>query len=150
MRLKTGKTGARPWDEAHLKELFSEGFPEFVTADRPVKNYIGRVWEFFADLDLMLVDEDGVPVASGWGVPVRWDGRPESLPSGYTEALVRAVEGHEQGVAPDTLVICGAIVTPSLKGRGPGAGDRPGPPGRLVRIAAWAPRWCRPHRRPRP
>ncbi|MFF7114366.1 hypothetical protein ACFY91_19015 [Streptomyces albogriseolus] len=99
MQLTTEKTGARPWDEAHLKELFGEGFPEFVTADRLVKNYIGRVWEFFADLDLMLVDEDGVPVASGWGVPVRWDGRPESLPSGYTEALVRAVEGHEQGVA---------------------------------------------------
>ncbi|MGV9223491.1 hypothetical protein ACWDPF_12515 [Streptomyces albogriseolus] len=118
MRLTTEKTGARPWDEAHLKELFGEGFPVFVTADRLVKNYIGRVREFFADLDLMLVDEDGVPVASGWGVPVRWDGRPESLPSGYTEALVRAVEGHEQGVAPDTLVICGAVVTPSLKGRG--------------------------------
>lgn len=76
MRLTTEKTGARPWDEAHLKELFGEGFPEFVTADRLVKNYIGRVREFFADLDLMLVDEDGVPVASGWGVPVRWDGRP--------------------------------------------------------------------------
>lgn len=29
-----------------------------------------------------------------------------------------AVEGREQGVAPATLVICGAIVTPSLKGRG--------------------------------
>ncbi|MGA5117633.1 hypothetical protein [Streptomyces pseudogriseolus] len=28
------------------------------------------------------------------------------------------MEGHERGVAPDTLVICGAIVTPSLKGRG--------------------------------
>ena len=118
MRLKIEKTGARAWDEAHLKELFSEGFPEFVTADRVVKNYIGRVREFFAGLDLMLVDEDGVPVASGWGVPIRWDGRPESLPSGYTEALVHAVEGHERGVAPDTLVICGAIVTPSLKGRG--------------------------------
>lgn len=118
MRLKIEKTGARAWDEAHLKELFSEGFPEFVTADPLVKNYIGRVREFFAGLDLMLVDEDGVPVASGWGVPIRWDGRPESLPSGYTEALVHSVEGHERGVAPDTLVICGAIVTPSLKGRG--------------------------------
>ncbi len=118
MHLTIEKTGAREWDEAHLKELLSEGFPEFITADRLVKQYIGRVREFFADLDLMLVDEDGVPVASGWGVPIRWDGRSETLPSGYTEALVRAVEGHERGVAPDTLVICGAIVTPSLKGRG--------------------------------
>ncbi|MGA5117634.1 hypothetical protein [Streptomyces pseudogriseolus] len=80
MHLTIEKTGAREWDEAHLKELFSEGFPEFITADRLVKQYIGRVREFFADLDLMLVDEDGVPVASGWGVPIRWDGRPNPCP----------------------------------------------------------------------
>ncbi|MFD7686852.1 hypothetical protein [Streptomyces sp. NPDC059781] len=66
----------------------------------------------------MLVDEHGTPVASGWGVPVRWDGLAGTLPSGYTEALVRAVEGRKQGVAADTLVICGAVVTPSPKGRG--------------------------------
>ncbi len=58
------------------------------------------------------------PVASGWGIPTRWDGRTETLPTGYTQAIIRAVEGREQGVDPDTLVICGAIVTPSLKGRG--------------------------------
>lgn len=40
------------------------------------------------------------------------------MPTGYTQALVRAVEGREQGVEADTLVICGAVVTPSLKGRG--------------------------------
>ncbi|MFG2125286.1 hypothetical protein [Streptomyces sp. NPDC048710] len=66
----------------------------------------------------MLVDADGVPVAAGWGVPVRWDGRIDGLPSGYTDALVRAVQGREQGVEPDMLVTCGAVVTPSLKGRG--------------------------------
>ena len=31
---------------------------------------------------------------------------------------MRAVEGREQGVEADTLVVCAAIVTPSLKGRG--------------------------------
>ncbi|MET8794717.1 hypothetical protein ABZW57_31975, partial [Streptomyces pseudogriseolus] len=28
------------------------------------------------------------------------------------------MKGHERGVAPDTLVSCGAIDTPSLNGRG--------------------------------
>ncbi|EFE71895.1 conserved hypothetical protein [Streptomyces viridosporus ATCC 14672] len=118
MILKIERTDARTWRDAHLKELFSEGFPEFITADRLVKEYIGKVGEWFADLNLMLVDDRDVPVASGWGVPIRWDGLPESLPTGYTQALVRAVEGCEQGIEPNTLVICGAIVTPSLKGRG--------------------------------
>ncbi|MFE9812065.1 hypothetical protein ACFYRN_39535 [Streptomyces sp. NPDC005227] len=43
---------------------------------------------------------------------------PRHSPLGYTQATICAVEGREQGVDPDTLVICGAVVTPSLKGRG--------------------------------
>jgi RimJ/RimL family protein N-acetyltransferase len=118
MILRTERTDARTWPREQLAELFSEGFPAFITADPVSKEYIGRVREWFADLDLMLTDEDGVPVAGGWGVPIRWDGRADTLPSGYSQSLVRAVEGREQGLAPDTLVICGAIVSPSLKGRG--------------------------------
>ncbi|CAL9651954.1 hypothetical protein [Streptomyces sp. Tu 3180] len=118
------RTDARTWPNEQLKELFSEGFPEFITAGRLVKEYMGRVREWFAGLNLMLVDENGVPVASGRGVPVRWDGRPETLPTGYTDALARAVEGRERQVAADTLVICGAIVTPSPTGRGL-AGETP-------------------------
>ncbi|MFV0132133.1 GNAT family N-acetyltransferase [Streptomyces sp. HMX87] len=116
--LRTVRSDARTWPDEHLKELFSEGFPEFVLADRAAKRYLGRVRDWFAAFDLMLVDEHEVPVAGGWGVPVRWDGRTDTLPTGYTDALARAVEGRERQVAADTLVICGAIVTPSHKGRG--------------------------------
>ncbi|MBW5251306.1 hypothetical protein JGS39_20290 [Streptomyces sp. P01-B04] len=118
MDLKIERTDARTWPDEQLKELFSEGFPEFISADRLVKEYIGRVGEWFAGLDLTLVDEREVPVASGWGVPIHWDGLTGTLPTGYTQALVRAVEGREQGTEANTLVICGAVVTPSLKGRG--------------------------------
>ncbi|MFI1355944.1 hypothetical protein ACH4TV_20585 [Streptomyces sp. NPDC020898] len=118
MTLKSSRTDARTWPVEPLKELFSESFPLFITADRLVSEYIGRVRELFPAWDLTLVDEHEVPVAAGWGVPVHWDGSAEGLPSGYTDSLVRAVEGHQQGVTPDTLVICGAVVTPSLKGRG--------------------------------
>ncbi|MFC8194462.1 hypothetical protein ACFWBR_25865 [Streptomyces sp. NPDC060006] len=118
MITKIERTDARTRSDEHLRELFSEGFPEFITADKLVKDYIGRAREWFADLNLMLIDDHEIPVASGWGVPIRWDGLPETLPTGYTQALVRAVEGREQEVEANTLVICGAIVTPSLKGRG--------------------------------
>ncbi|MFG3148823.1 GNAT family N-acetyltransferase [Streptomyces sp. NPDC048243] len=116
--MKIERTDARAWPDEQLKELFSEGFPEFISADRLVKEYIGRVREWFACLDLMLVDEHEVPVAAGWGVPIHWDGLTGTLPTGYSQALVRAVEGREQGTEANTLVICGAVVTPSLKGRG--------------------------------
>lgn len=118
MTLKTERTDAREWPEEQLAELFSDGFPAFITADQVVKRHIGRVREYFAEFHLYLLDERDVPVAGGWGVPLRWDGTVDDLPGGYTDALVRAVEGREQGLVPDTFVICGAIVTPSLKGRG--------------------------------
>jgi len=116
--LRIERTDARTWPVEQLKELFSESFPAFITADRLVSEYIGRVREWFPAWNLTLVDEHEVPVAAGWGVPVRWDGSADGLPSGYTDSLVRGVEGHEQGVPPNTLVICGAVVSPSLKGRG--------------------------------
>ncbi|MFC8095446.1 hypothetical protein [Streptomyces sp. NPDC057301] len=118
MTLTVERTDARTWPDEQMQELFSEGFPEFITADRLAKQYIGRIREWFADLNLTLVDDHGMPVATGWGIPIRWNGRTETLPTGYTQATIRAVEGRERGVEPDTLVICGAIVTPSLKGHG--------------------------------
>jgi GNAT superfamily N-acetyltransferase len=118
MELITVRFDAQEWPDEQLEELFSDGFPEFISADRLAKQYIGRIREWFAELNLMLVDEHGVPAATGWGIPIRWDGRAETLPSGYTDATIRAVENREQGVEPDTLVICGAVVTPALKGRG--------------------------------
>ncbi|MFR9793878.1 hypothetical protein ACL07V_35400 [Streptomyces sp. MB22_4] len=118
MGLIIERVDARDWSDEQMEELFSEGFPEFITADRLVKRYIGRIREWFADLNVMLVDEQGTPVATGWGVPIWWDGSVETLPSGYTEAAIRSVENHEQGAELNTLVICGAVVTPSRKGRG--------------------------------
>ncbi|MGM9470131.1 hypothetical protein [Streptomyces murinus] len=75
MKLIIERFDAREWAEEQLEELFGEGFPEFIGADRLVERYIGRIREWFAELNLVLVDERGVPVAAGWGIPVRWDGR---------------------------------------------------------------------------
>ena len=118
MVLKVVRTDARTWADAHLKELFGEKFPKFIRADRLMQQYMGRVLEYFPDLSLTLVDEHDVPVASGSGVPIYWDGQTSTLPSGYTQAHIRAVEGREGGTEPNTLVIAGAVVTPSQKGRG--------------------------------
>jgi hypothetical protein len=118
MTVTVERTDAREWSDEQMEDLFSEGFPAFITADRLVKQYIGRVREWFPEWNLILVDAEQNPVATGWGIPVRWDGTVADLPAGYTDALIRAVEGREQGIAPDTLVICGAVVAGRLKGRG--------------------------------
>jgi hypothetical protein len=88
MGLTVERADAHEWTPSQLEVLFDGGFPRFITADRTAGQYIGRVREWFGAFELMLVDdagalgEPGTPVAAGWGVPVRWDGRPESLPAG--------------------------------------------------------------------
>jgi hypothetical protein len=112
------RSDARTWPEDVLNELFAGAFPRFITADLEAKKYIGRVREWFTDLDIMLVDEHEVPVATGWGVPIRWNGKLPDLPAGYTDTTRRAVQDREHGVSPDTFVICGGIVSRGRTGQG--------------------------------
>jgi hypothetical protein len=112
------RTDAREWSDEQMADLFSDGFPAFISADKLAGQYFGRVREWFPEWNLTLVDTEQNPVAAGWGIPVRWDGTIADLPSGYTDATIRAVEGREQGIAADTLVICAAVVAGRLKGRG--------------------------------
>jgi hypothetical protein len=109
---------ARTWPDKVLDELFAGAFPTFITADLEAKEYIDRVREWFADLNIILVDENQVPVATGWGVPIRWNGEVAGLPSGYTDTTRHAVQGRESGQKPDTFVICGGIVSRSKAGHG--------------------------------
>ncbi|SRR6266567_3509625 len=118
MSLTVERFDARPWPDDQLETLFSDAFPPFITADQEVKKYIGRVREWFADLNIILIDEDRVPVATGWGVPIRWSGELADLPAGYTDTTRRAVEARERADECDTFVICGGIVRPDLTGRG--------------------------------
>jgi hypothetical protein len=106
---------AREWADADLEPMFEEGFPEFITADQEAKKYIGRVREWFADLNIVLIEDGSVPVATGWAVPISWNGELADLPTGYTDTTRRAVAGRENGEPPDTLVICGAV---ARRGRG--------------------------------
>jgi hypothetical protein len=72
---------ARGWTTEQMDALFAEGFPAFIAADQEVERYIGRVRGLFEALDIILVDEDDEPVATGWGVPISWSGEVAELPT---------------------------------------------------------------------
>ncbi|MGI5485427.1 GNAT family N-acetyltransferase [Microtetraspora malaysiensis] len=108
----------RPDLHQQANKIFSADWPEFIFHDPVADQYMGRVREFFEDMSLLLVDGDDQIVAGGWGVPVRWDGTADKLPGGYDDALRQAVELHENGGRPDTLVIAAAQVRRDLQGQG--------------------------------
>jgi GNAT superfamily N-acetyltransferase len=108
---------ARPWSNEELDGLFADGFPAWITADQEVKRWIGRVRESFADLELVVADGDAL-VAAGWGVPIQWDGRAETLPGGYTATLAQSIEQLDAGMEPNTFVIMAMVVHPQHRGAG--------------------------------
>jgi hypothetical protein len=118
MTLTVERSDAREWPDDQLEPLFGGAFPAFIAGDQDAKPYVSRVREWFADLDIFLVGPDGAPAAAGWGVPVRWDGTARDLPAGYTDTIRRAVAGRERRDEPDTLVICGGIVSRGRTGQG--------------------------------
>ncbi|RIX28517.1 hypothetical protein [Amnibacterium setariae] len=112
MVLHVERYDARERSEAFRRAIGEEAFPPWLIHGDPDSDvWWDRVRRWFPELHVVLEDDDG-PVASAWGVPLAWSGAVDDLPSGYTESLRRAVEGHEQGARPTALVVCAAVVLP--------------------------------------
>ena len=107
---------ARPRPQDELTRLVTDGWPEFIFHDRETERYIGQVRELFRDLELVLLD-DGDLVGAGWAVPLRWSGQIDDLPTGFNDALARAVQGHA-AERPDTLAVLAAQVRKDRQGKG--------------------------------
>jgi hypothetical protein len=116
--LRTFAFDVRPDLHEQADEIFSAGWPEFIFHDPVADAQMGRVRQWFGELNLLVVDGADQIVAGGWGVPVCWDGSLDDLPGGYDDSLVRAVALREEGGRADTLVIAAAAVREELQGRG--------------------------------
>lgn len=122
--------GDRDRSPAQWAALFAGGWPAFIDADEVAAGCLPRVRAAFGHLQVALTrlppagDTDAAPaeqpqmVAAAWGVPIAWDEEPEHLPTGYSDALVRALADDEASAPADTLVICAAQVHPGLRGTG--------------------------------
>lgn len=107
----------RERSEAALAALFGDGWPAFIDSDLLAGQHLPFVRDTFGGLEVALVQRD-VLVGAGWGVPIAWNGLTDQLPGGYSESLARAVRDHENGVTPDTLVVCATQVHPERSGAG--------------------------------
>lgn len=110
-------TSERPDLDDQARSAFRGEWPEFIFHDPVSAAHIGRVEEYFPRYDILLLDDSEV-VAGGWGVPLEWDATIAALPDGYDGGLVRAVTGHENGTAPDTLSVMAAAIRKDRQGSG--------------------------------
>jgi GNAT superfamily N-acetyltransferase len=112
-------TSDRPDLEEQSKAALLTVWPEFIFHDQVGSDLMGRAADFFPQFDIRILD-GGEVVAGGWGVLLRWDGTPGTLPGGYDGALTSAITGHEESVPPDTLCVMAAAVRSDQQGAGLG------------------------------
>jgi GNAT superfamily N-acetyltransferase len=107
-------TSDRPDLDEQSKAALLADWPEFIFHDS-VSEYMRQAWTCFPRFDVRVI-EDGKVVAGGWGVPLRWDASAQTLPTGYDEALIKAVTERE--IKPDTLCVMAVAVRPDRQGAG--------------------------------
>lgn len=110
-------TSCSPDQLAHL--FAAGGWPAFIDADESAAVALPRIRSLFAAHELAMVEHQSERVlAAGWGVPLVWNGTPDDLPDGYTDALHRALDDHDRGRRADTFVLAAIQVHPEAAGRG--------------------------------
>jgi amino acid adenylation domain-containing protein len=100
-----------------IEAAYLSSWPAFFAGARVTSELWLRIGTEFPDHQFALVDEADEVVATGNAVPTCWNGEPSSLPSGWDDALARAL-GRDRSVPPDTLLILTGAVVASHQGRG--------------------------------
>ncbi|HET9649062.1 MAG TPA: hypothetical protein VFP34_12655 [Microlunatus sp.] len=71
-----------------------------------------------ADQQVLLLDGQDVVCGAGFVVPLRWDGRPETVPSGWDDSIVQGADLVSRGGVGDTLCALSITVRRDRTGHG--------------------------------
>jgi GNAT superfamily N-acetyltransferase len=100
----------------HIHRLAGEGWPAFLLHGDIT--HWEKLFEEFAEYQILLLDPAGGVVSVGHTIPFFWDGTPDDLPDRMAELMDRAVEDHRGGREPNALSALAAIVSPDHRRRG--------------------------------
>jgi GNAT superfamily N-acetyltransferase len=107
----------RPELETRGDDL-AEQWAQFMFHDPLPPTYYPPMFQHYGAFQLYHVNAADDTVAQTNAIPLAWDGTPDDLPAGWEAALVRGVEGYQQGVTPNTLCALVATVSPRFIGQG--------------------------------
>jgi hypothetical protein len=122
--------GQRPDLQVRLGEI-TDPWPDFMNHDQVVRHWFPQLYERFRDFQFVLYEPDtDVVLGEGCSIPIRWDGRTETLPegvhvleSGFAEsranvlcALMAVVDTRHQGRRLSSLIVGGMVDAASRAG----------------------------------
>jgi GNAT superfamily N-acetyltransferase len=113
MAPRTFTVAERPDLERRLDEI-ADPWPEFIHHDQSVRRWWSSLYERFRDFQFVLYDEESDTVlGEGCTIPIRWEGRTETLPEGVT-----VLECGFSEPEPNVLCALVAVVDPRQHGKG--------------------------------
>lgn len=111
----------QPDRERDIERFGSSVWPEFMLHDVISDRLWWRMSADFPAQQIALLGAAGAVVAVGRSMPLAWDGTLEDLPRGWDKQFERSIEGHERGIAPNTLGAVMIVTDPARRGDGLGS-----------------------------
>ena len=105
----------RPDLAAAIEQLSNQSWPRFLLSN-PIPGW-DRLFDLFAQYQLLLCDSSDQLLAVGHMVPLLWDGEIATLPMTIREILARAHQVCLQRQPPNTFVAIAAMVDPAHHGQ---------------------------------
>jgi amino acid adenylation domain-containing protein len=101
-----------------MRAVYSDGWPAYFAGETAMRPLWQRIFSEAPTLQLALVAEDGRFAAAANAVSLRWNGRIETLPAGWTEGLRLALDQSTESGTPNTLMLLAVAVAYEFRGRG--------------------------------
>ena len=95
-------------------------WPEFVYHEPVVDEFLPRFFTDFPEFQLLALDNDEVALGYARAIGINWDGQINSLPKGWSDAIVSAFANIDRNGSVSALCAVSAGVAPLHQGKGVG------------------------------
>ena len=99
-----------------VNQIHREAWPQFLLHDQVWQRYWGRLLAEFGEYQLVLLEGDKV-IGAAHGIPLKWVGALEDVPSGWDSAVERGFRDKEGSVNPTAVIGLSLVILPDYQGR---------------------------------
>ncbi|KTT03115.1 peptide synthetase [Pseudomonas oryzihabitans] len=116
--LRQFNVAQRPELRMHMNMIHQSTWPRYFAGSKVLIQHWDTLYNLFPHYQFCLVNADDEVACVANGVPLYWDGQPQSVPAGWDAALQLALCQYQAGVAPNTVVGLAGIVAEHCQGQG--------------------------------
>ncbi|MDF9756299.1 non-ribosomal peptide synthetase [Pseudomonas hunanensis] len=116
--LRQFSVAQRPELRVHMNLIHQGTWPRYFAGSQVLTRHWQSLYSLFPHYQFCLVDAADQVACVANGVPLYWDGQPQTVPAGWDAALQLALQQHHAGITPNTVVGLAGIVAEHCQGQG--------------------------------